>query len=65
MHDGFDPSELGAVFAGADIHVRTGFHCAPWLHDHLGTAAAGTIRISPGPFTTADEMRTAAAIVAS
>jgi selenocysteine lyase/cysteine desulfurase len=49
VHTSYDPSELGAMFAAADIQVRTGFHCAPWLHRHLGTEAAGTVRLSPGP----------------
>ena len=43
--------ELGLILAGANIHVRTGFHFAPWLHEHLDTQAAGTVRASIGPFT--------------
>ncbi|MEE2886903.1 MAG: aminotransferase class V-fold PLP-dependent enzyme [Planctomycetota bacterium] len=50
VHD-LDPAEVGMLLAGAGIHVRTGFHCAPWLHEHLGTAAAGTVRVSLGPFS--------------
>lgn len=61
VHDDFDPSELGALFAAAGVHVRTGFHCAPWLHAHLGTAATGTVRLSPGPFLGAGELATALA----
>ena len=49
-----DPAEAGLVLDAADIHVRTGFHCAPWIHQHLGTTVSGTIRVSPGPFVTAD-----------
>ncbi|MCR9246773.1 MAG: aminotransferase class V-fold PLP-dependent enzyme [bacterium] len=64
VHDDLDPAELGAMFAAADIHVRTGFHCAPWIHGHLGTAAAGTVRISPGPAVSADDIAAAAAVVA-
>ena len=45
---GWDPAEIGALLDGAGIHVRTGFHCAPWIHRHLATADAGTVRISPG-----------------
>ena len=51
-----DPAEVGVVLAEAGVHVRTGFHCAPWLHAHLGTAASGTVRVSPGPFNTADDI---------
>ena len=46
-----DPAEVGMILGSADIHARTGFHCAPWIHEHLGTQAAGTVRISVGPFT--------------
>ena len=56
VHQRFDPAELGAVLAGAGVHCRDGFHCAPWIHDHLGTTAGGTLRISSGPMTTADDI---------
>jgi selenocysteine lyase/cysteine desulfurase len=62
---GFDPAELGAMFDAADIHVRTGHHCAPWLHRHLGTEASGTVRISPGAEISAADIRSAAAVLAS
>jgi selenocysteine lyase/cysteine desulfurase len=55
VHSGYDPAELGALFDSADIHVRTGFHCAPWLHAHLGTQKGGTVRLSPGPTTTSED----------
>ena len=45
-----DPAEAGVILESAGIHVRTGFHCAPWLHHLLETTAAGTVRVSPGPF---------------
>ena len=38
------------------IAVRTGLHCAAPIHRILGTYPAGTIRVSPGPFTTSDDM---------
>jgi selenocysteine lyase/cysteine desulfurase len=50
--DDLDPAEAGALLAEAGIHVRTGFHCAPWIHQHLGTAASGTVRVSFGPGNT-------------
>ena len=34
-----------------DIAVRAGLHCAPGVHQALGTFPEGTIRISPGYFT--------------
>jgi selenocysteine lyase/cysteine desulfurase len=51
-----DPAEAGLLLAEAGIHIRSGYHCAPWIHEHLGTAAGGTARISPGPFTTSDDI---------
>lgn len=48
-HSDLDPAEIGAILDAAGIHVRTGFHCAPWLHEHLGTNRSGTVRLSPGP----------------
>lgn len=51
-----DPAEAGVILDAAGIHVRTGFHCAPWIHRWLGTEVAGTIRVSPGPFVTEAEV---------
>lgn len=59
-----DPAEAGLVLDGAGVHVRTGFHCAPWIHAYLGTETGGTIRVSPGPFVTADEVRAVARALA-
>jgi len=64
VHEGLDPAEIGAMLDAAGVHVRTGFHCAPWIHRHLGTETAGTVRMSPGPFVSAADVRTAAAAVA-
>ena len=63
-HEQFDPGEIGALLDAADVHVRTGHHCAPWLHRHLGTEAAGTVRVSPGPEVTAADIRSVWAVLA-
>ena len=60
---GYDPAELGALFDSADIHVRTGFHCAPWLHAFLGTQEGGTVRLSPGPTTTSEDVSRVLAVL--
>jgi cysteine desulfurase family protein len=39
-----------------DIAIRPGLHCAPYIHERIGTYPHGTIRISPGPFNTQSEM---------
>jgi cysteine desulfurase/selenocysteine lyase len=49
--------ELGGILDQAfDIAVRPGLHCAPYIHRSLGTFPEGTIRVSPGPFSTADDI---------
>ena len=51
--DGMDPSEAGTrLDVDFDIACRTGLHCAPLVHETLGTAPAGSVRFSIGPFTT-------------
>ena len=59
---GFTPAEAAAILDEQfDIAVRAGLHCAPYAHKHLGTFPQGTVRLSVGLLTTADEMRAAAA----
>jgi cysteine desulfurase family protein len=42
----------------AQIETRVGLHCAPSAHRTIGTFPKGTIRFSPGYFTTEDEVET-------
>lgn len=65
VHQDLEPADVGAVLDALDIHVRTGHHCAPWLHRHLGTETSGTTRLSPGPDVTADDIRRVSAALAS
>jgi len=55
---GFDPQELATLLdAEYGIQVRSGLHCAPRLHQRLGTASkGGTVRASIGPFTTLEDI---------
>ncbi len=54
---GMSASDVGAVLDGDfDIAVRTGLHCAPLVHERLGTAPQGTVRFSLGPRTTEEEI---------
>lgn len=46
------------------ILTRCGLHCAPAAHRTLGTFPQGTVRFSPGWFTTMNEIDAAAAAVA-
>jgi selenocysteine lyase/cysteine desulfurase len=50
-------AELGGILDQAfDVAVRPGLHCAPYIHRALGTFPEGTVRVSPGPFSTAEEI---------
>ena len=61
---GFAPAEVGAILDERyDIAVRPGLHCAPYAHRHLGTFPLGTVRLSAGILTTADDVRQAAAAI--
>ena len=54
---GHTASEIGAILdASFGIAVRSGLHCAPGTHRYLGTFPEGTVRVSPGPFTTNQEI---------
>lgn len=64
VHASYDPAELGALFAAAGITVRSGYHCAPWIHEHFGTPA-GTVRLSPGPLLDEVDLAAALAVITS
>ncbi|MEQ6376391.1 aminotransferase class V-fold PLP-dependent enzyme [Bacillaceae bacterium S4-13-58] len=38
------------------IAVRAGVHCAPMIHEKLGTLETGAIRVSVGPYNTKEEV---------
>lgn len=60
--DRFTPAEFAAILDEQfDIAVRSGLHCAPYAHRHLGTFPDGTVRLSVGILTTPEDMRNAAA----
>lgn len=40
-----------------NIAVRSGLHCAPLAHKTLGTIETGTVRFSPGIFTTKEQIK--------
>ena len=54
---GYDAAEIGMILDAAGIHVRTGFHCAPHLFETLPGTSGGTVRVSFGPFNSADDVR--------
>lgn len=56
--DGLEPAELAALLETEfGVLTRPGIHCAPFVHQTLGTTAAGgTVRLSFGIFNTIDEI---------
>ena len=54
---GYDAADVGAILDESfQIAVRPGLHCAPYMHRRLGTFPGGTVRISPGPFNTEQDV---------
>ena len=55
---GYGPQELAAALeAGYRIQVRGGLHCAPLMHEALGTLdSGGTVRFSLGPFSSEEDV---------
>jgi len=52
------PQDLGGILdASFEIAIRPGLHCAPYIHRALGSFPDGTLRLSPGPFTTPDDIK--------
>ena len=45
--------EIGEILdADFDIAVRTGYHCAPWIHDYIkDKESLGTVRVGVGRYT--------------
>jgi cysteine desulfurase/selenocysteine lyase len=55
--EGLDPADFSAILDGDfDIATRSGLHCAPLLHQDIGTSPRGAVRFSFGPFNTADDV---------
>ncbi|MFL5761684.1 MAG: aminotransferase class V-fold PLP-dependent enzyme [Thermomicrobiales bacterium] len=63
--DGWQPADVGAALDQSfDIACRTGLHCAPDSCRTLGVFPTGTVRFSPGFFTTPEDVDTAIAAIA-
>lgn len=58
---GVDAADVGTMIdVDFDIACRTGLHCAPLVHEQLGTdKLRGAVRFGLGPFTTKEEVQTA------
>ncbi len=59
---GVNAEDAGAILDGDfGITVRTGLHCAPLVHESLGTSPHGGVRFSFGPFNTEEHVDRAVA----
>jgi cysteine desulfurase/selenocysteine lyase len=57
---GWEPDDVGSLLAyNHDVHLRTGLQCSPLAHRTIGTHPEGAVRISPGFFTTQEDIRKA------
>lgn len=53
-------AEMGQILGKKfGIMIRTGIHCAPLIHQQIGTAGQGTLRFSVGYATTQDDITAA------
>ena len=61
---GLTPSEVAMrLEEGYDIMCRPGLHCAPMAHKTIGTSPQGTVRLSPGYFTSEEDIEATIAAV--
>jgi cysteine desulfurase / selenocysteine lyase len=62
---GVDAEDVGNILdADFGIAVRVGLHCAPLVHESLGTSPQGGVRFSPGPYNTQEHVDKAVSAMA-
>ncbi|OPY81785.1 MAG: putative cysteine desulfurase [Syntrophorhabdus sp. PtaU1.Bin153] len=55
--EGIDPEQVSTILDGDfGIATRAGLHCAPLVHQDLGTSPRGAVRFSFGLFNTPEEI---------
>ena len=55
--NGMDAPDIGSILDDSfEIAIRPGLHCAPYAHKRFGTFPSGSVRVSPGAFTAAEEV---------
>ncbi|MBR5295630.1 MAG: aminotransferase class V-fold PLP-dependent enzyme [Clostridia bacterium] len=55
-HKKIPSEEAATLLSEKGLFLRGGFHCAPLAHQYLGTEESGALRLSPGIFTTKEEI---------
>jgi cysteine desulfurase family protein len=64
--EGIDPEDFAAIMDGDfNIATRSGLHCAPLVHQDIGTSPSGGVRFSFGPFNTAQDVSATLSAVAA
>ncbi len=65
--EGYDPQEVAALLdASYQVQVRPGLHCAPLMHQALGTlSGGGTVRFSFGAMNTTEDVDAALQAIAA
>jgi len=62
---GRDPADVGTLLdVEYNVAARTGLQCAPLVHQQMGTAEHGTVRLSVGPMNVAADIDAALAAMA-
>ncbi len=58
VYSGMNSNDIGTILdEDFDIAVRTGYHCAPYIHEYLkDKASLGTVRIGLGQFNTKEDI---------
>ena len=55
--EGLSSSDVGYILSGSyGIQTRTGLHCAPFIHEYLGSGKMGTVRVSVSYLTEEKEI---------
>lgn len=54
--NGKDIANLSALLSENGVEIRVGLHCSSMAHKSEGTYPEGTLRFSPGPFNTREEL---------
>ena len=55
--DGKEPNEVANYLSDKGVCIRSGLHCAPLIHKHLGTDKTGAVRISLSSYNTLKECK--------
>jgi cysteine desulfurase family protein len=58
IYEGMNSDDVGMILdEDYDIAVRTGYHCAPYIHDYLkDKSTLGTVRVGIGQFSTKEDI---------